>query len=342
MDELLSLLEELVINKIRIEKMQNEVESSQHKRILGNEIQSVSKIQNVIKDIQTTTVGPIYRKLIKHLRDSSSCIDFHGENSKLDNFNEEHLYEILRILIDYIINSQKCDTEKNITVSASNDSTNLIIAINGFKNIVNERKLIQKFNKDFIPLTYLMEEEVDNWIEEAGLSDSVNSFREVYKTAKLWNISVEIKSRKDRNEEILISIPISSSIIKAQLIQIDKLIYAIPMDYIEKIMSLNSVEKRESCNRQFIMYMGSCIPVLSIYDELNLNGSSEISGYIVLKYNDRMKALPVNSLLDQSDIVIRPKPLIIGEIKEFKGTTILGDGSVTMVFDIPYVVENAS
>lgn len=342
MDELLSLLEELVINKIRIEKMQNEVVSSQHKRILGNEIQSVSKIQNVIKDIQTTTMGPIYGKLNKYLRDNSSCIDFHGENSKLDNFNEEHLYEILRILIDYIINSQKCDTERNITVSASNDSTNLIIIMNGLKNIVNKRKLIQRFNKDYIPLTYLMEEEVDNWIEEAGLSDSFNSFMKVYKTAKLWNISVEIKSRQDMNEEILISLPISSSIIKAQLIQIDKLIYAIPMDYIEKIMSLNSAEKRASCNRQFIMYMGSSIPVISIYDELNLNDSNEISGYIVLKYNDKMKALPVNSLLDQSDIVIRPKPLVINEIKEFKGTTILGDGSVTMVFDIPYIVENAS
>jgi two-component system chemotaxis sensor kinase CheA len=156
------------------------------------------------------------------------------------------------------------------------------------------------------------------------------------------NTSIEIKSQNVTDEEILITIPISSSIIKAQLIQIGKQIYAIPMDYIEKIMSLNSIEKRISCNKQFIMYMGSSIPVISIYDKLNLKSSNEISGYVVLKYNNKMKALPVNSLLDQSDVVIRPKPLVISEIKEFRGATILWDGNVTMVFDIPYIIENAS
>lgn len=342
MDGLLSLLEELVINKIRIEKMQNEVIEPQYKRVLSNEIQIVSKVQEAIKDIQTTTIEPTYEKLKSYLNNNIHHIDFTGENSKLDSSSEGQLYEILRILINYILNHKSYDREKNITVSASNDSTNLIITLSIYEGIINQEKLAQKIGKNFILFTYLLEEEVDDWIEEAGLSDSINSFKEIYKAAGLLNASVEIKSQIESKHVIIITVPISSSIIKAQLIQMDNQIYAIPMDYIEKVMSLKSIEKRISCNKEFIKYMDSIIPVISIYDELGLKHSNEVSGYVILRYEEKKTALPVHSLLEQTDIVVRPKPQVINEVKEFKGVTILGDGNVTVVFDIQYLVENAS
>lgn len=342
MDELLSLLEELVINKIRIEKMQNEVIDSQHKRIVGNEIQIVSMIQEVIMDIQTSTMKSIYIKLKDYLANNSNLFDFIGDNSKFDSSNEEQLYEILKSCIDYILNSLQSGDEKKVKISASNDSTNLIIIISGFNKIVNQKKLAQKLSNDYISLTYLSEDELKKWIEEPDLKDSRDSLKEVYGMSKSSNISVEIGSEDDINGEIHITIPLSSSIIKAQLVQLDNQIYAIPMDYVEKVISLNSVEKRISCNKEFIMYMDYIIPVISVYDKLEINNSNEVSSYVVLKHKEKMIALPVHSLLEQTDVVIKPKPQVINEIKEFKGTSILGNGNVTIVFDIPYLVDNAS
>jgi chemotaxis protein histidine kinase CheA len=49
MDELLKLLEELVINKIRIEKINQELNNKEYKKVLDQETLIVSKVQEVVK-----------------------------------------------------------------------------------------------------------------------------------------------------------------------------------------------------------------------------------------------------------------------------------------------------
>lgn len=323
MEELLQLIEELVVNKIRIEKVQEETTNLEVKRVLGQEVQTVSKIQEVVKKIQTESMSIIYDKMKEQFGSPFDAVDLSGKEAEFDNFNEKHIFNILNILIKNIIES----TNEKIILASHNDSSNLILEI-----ISNKTGDIESFmakqKQAYLSITSLPEAEIEQWIKP------------VYSEIKLINGSVEIFAEEDINQKIIITVPLASTIIKAQLVEINNLTYAIPMDCIEKVMNIDTAEKRTSNGVSLVNYMGSIIPVIPIDKTLGFNLKSEFSNYVVLKFNNRMKVLPVNSLLEQTDVVVRSKPKVLSDVKEFKGMAVLGDGYVTMVFDIAYLLGN--
>lgn len=342
MEELLGLLEELVINKVRIEKIQNEIKDSQYKKILGTEVQVVSKVQEVIKNIQTTTIKSIYMKLKDLFDPNAKIFEFNGDTSKFDYFNEEQIHLLLKILTEHILGTYGKAVNKKIIISASNDSTNLVIQVKYTMEHISFSNLIQKFDKKYIPLTQIPENEIHAWLSETGLSNSIKDFGKLYETAKSFNTNIEIREDGTQDLRVIITVPVSTSIVNAQLVQINNSTYAIPAEYIEKVMNTNLAQMRKSNNRLFISYMDKIIPIIGIDEELKFENNEEYSGYVILAYKDKMKAMPVHLLLDQLDIVVKSKPNIINDVREFKGITILGDGNAIMVFDIPYLIESTS
>lgn len=323
MEELLQLIEELVVNKIRIEKVQEETTNLEVKRVLGQEVQTVSKIQEVVKKIQTESMSIIYDKMKEQFGESFEALDFNGKEAEFDNFNEKHIFNILNILIKNILES----TNEKIVLTSHNDSSNLILEIIS-KKTGNIESFMEKQKKTYLSVTSLGEDEIELWIKP------------VYSDIKLMNGSMEIFAEDGHEQRIIITVPLASTIIKAQLVEINNLTYAIPMDCIEKVMNLDTAEKRTSNGVSLVDYMGTIIPVIPIDKTLGCNLKSEFSNYVVLKFNNKMKVLPVNFLLEQTDVVVRSKPKVINDVKEFKGMAVLGDGYVTMVFDIAYLLGN--
>ena len=326
MEELLELIEELVVNKIRIEKVKDETKDLEIKRVLGQEVQIVSKIQEVVKKIQTENMKTIYNNLENYFGKKFIGINLNGEDAEFDNYNEKYIFNMLLIFIQDAIEGNEDD---KVIVSAHNDSANLIIEILSKKTSKFEQ-LLKKHENNRIELTSLGEGEIDKWIKD------------VYIDGKAMNGTVELVIEDEFTQRIIITIPLTSSIIKAQLVEINHQTYAIPIDCIEKVMNVDSAQKRVSGNMQLINYMKSIIPVIPIDKTLGFNFDYEISNYVVLKFNSRMKVIPVNLLLEQTDVVVRPKPKILQDVKEFKGMAVLGDGDVTMVFDIAYLLGNQS
>jgi len=329
MEELLELIEELVVNKIRIEKVKDETKGLEIKRVLGQEVQIVSKIQEVVKKIQSESMKTIYNNLENYFGKKFIGINLNGEDAEFDNYNEKYIFNMLLVFIQDAFAGDKNDINNKVKVSAHNDSANLIIEILSKKTSKFEQ-LLKKHENNTIELTSLGEGEIDDWIKD------------VYIDGKAMNGTVELVIEDELNQRIIITIPLTSSIIKAQLVEINHQTYAIPIDCIEKVMNVDSAQKRVSGNMQLINYMKSIIPVIPIDKTLGFNYDYEISNYVVLKFKSQMKVLPVNLLLEQTDVVVRPKPKILQNVKEFKGMAVLGDGDVTMVFDIAYLLGNQS
>lgn len=325
MEELLQLIEELVVNKIRIKKIEDEVKDSEVKKVLSQEVQVVSKIQDVVKKIQTENMNIIYSNLEGYLGEKINRLEFVGLEAEFDNYNESYIFETLKAFIDDELKFIEDLTSDKINVTAKNDSSNIIIEISNKKSS-NIREFMDKEKKSYLNLVDINVDEIEEWLKE------------VYLQTVSLNGAIEIFLDEDFSQRIVIIVPLSSSIIKAQLVEINNQTYAIPMESIEKVMNINSSENRVSNGVQLINYMGSIIPIIPIDKNLGLSLEKEFSHYVVLKMNQRMKALPVNSLLEQTDVVVRSKPKIIQDIKEFKGMAVLGDGYVTMVFDIGYIL----
>ncbi len=327
MEELLKLIEELVVNKIRIEKIQDQTIEMEVKKILGQEVQTVSKIQEVVKKIQTERMKAVYESLSSSFGESFKFVEVSGSDAEFDNYNERHIFNIISFIIKDALKAAESNDEK-IKLSSRNDTSSLIVEVTNKKS-ENFKNFIVNLKKEYASLTHLDDIELDQWAKF------------LFNEAKEINSEIELYD-EDTYQRILITVPLSSSIIKAQLVEINNQTYAIPMECIEKVMHIDTAERRMSNGIQLINYMGSIIPVIPIGKSLGFDNKNDFSNYVVLKLNNKMKVLPVNSLLEQTDVVVRRKPKAIQEVKEFKGMAVLGDGYVTMVFDIPYLLGNLS
>lgn len=338
MDELLKLLEELVINKIRIEKIKQSIKENDYKKVLDQEIQIVGKVQEIVKKIQTSQMKNIYKKLQDELVQNSKNkveYDFTGAEAEFDNNLETHILKLLQSLLKIYE-----DLGNNyMSISAYNNSSSVVIEIVNSKNDTDESNQKNIFNREHVSLTYINEEELTDWLNKTSLTEYSNFFMDFKNLSLGINAVVELQSDKNKFSKVIITIPYSSSITKAQFIKLGNQTFAIPVEYIEKIVNINNAEIVKSNGRDFIKYMDHIISIILIDKKLDMVIEEDYVSFVVLEYNDQMKVLPVNSIFEQSDIVVRPKPQAISEISEYKGMAILDDGNVTIVIDVPSLFQ---
>ena len=60
---------------------------------------------------------------------------------------------------------------------------------------------------------------------------------------------------------------------------------------------------------------------------------------VVVKVGDRQMGLQVDQLIGEQEIVIKPLSRFLGEVRGFAGVTILGDGQVAIICDIPSLIN---
>jgi two-component system chemotaxis sensor kinase CheA len=60
---------------------------------------------------------------------------------------------------------------------------------------------------------------------------------------------------------------------------------------------------------------------------------------LVIRAGDRVAGIVVDALKEQMEFVIKPLGKYLGELKGIAGATILGDGQVALILDIPTLIR---
>src|SRR5205823_5912520 len=75
------------------------------------------------------------------------------------------------------------------------------------------------------------------------------------------------------------------------------------------------------------------------YDEPSLLSPGRRGGdkmfVVAVRVGDRQMGLQVDSLIGETEIVIKPLSRVLGEVRGINGVTILGDGQVAIICDVP-------
>lgn len=309
LDNLQRLVEDLVINKVRLENIKNEVSNKTHLKVLEQEIRIISQIQDTVKVMSSVKMRNVYSfipNIVKN-HDKEVNLILEGQEEEIDC----SVVNYVNKAINYFIKSAIEDSSNRIKIKTISDYKNLTITIDSNGKNIDFDKICKtddllKIRSDFISL--------------GG--------------------SIKLEGSIDEDKHITIVLPITSSITKALLIKLCNQTYAIPLEFIETIINKDSVKIKNTNNTQMILYMDSVLPLIKVREKLNISSETEDSKCIlIVKVYNHTAALLVDSLLDQTDVVIRPKPIVMKDILEFKGTTILGDGIVTLVLDVPSLIK---
>jgi len=348
LDELVSLVEELVINKVRIEKIKSEFSDNTHIKILDQELRIISEIQASIKKVKLIKIKTIANSLTDLF--NQCCIEnnvkadfiFEGQETEIDNSLTIYIKNILLYLIKDICENEFVNLKKGsnqIKVSAYSDGKNLTTVIQSNGIGFNYEDTCKKLNKENLDLLSFSGDDIKEFFKIINFTNNIEDFIKLKLDLIYLDGSLKFESKANEFMRITIVIPLSSSIMQGILVTIGEQTFAIPLDFIETIINKNAVKIKTSHNTEMIIYMDHVIQLVRVSELLNIETALEPTCILIVKSNNKRAALLVDSLLDQTDMVIKPKHSIMMDIVEIKGTTILGDGLVTLVLDIPSILK---
>jgi two-component system, chemotaxis family, sensor kinase CheA len=118
-------------------------------------------------------------------------------------------------------------------------------------------------------------------------------------------------------------------------------VFAIPSNIVRETVDVGRLEIRVIQQKKIMVFEKELIPFFPLQDLLDMGTSEkdEVKIGLILQFGKKVVGLGVSSVLDQVDNIIKPFDPIVRQFKGYSGGTILGDGSVALLLDIPNLID---
>lgn len=361
LDAFMNLVGELVIHKTRLEELCSNVEVKELKETLEQVGRISSDLQDLVMKVRMEPVERVFNRFPRMMRDLSLELNkqisfvIEGEDTELDKtvIDElgEPLVHLIRNAADHGIESpeERIRKGKNPTgtvkLSAYQQGNRAIIKVEDDGAGLNIEKIKDKAVKMGIDISGMSNEDIQNLIFMQGFSTNEKvtdiSGRGVGMDAVKSKISslggtIDVISEKDKGSAMIISLPLTLSIIQVLLIKVGNESFGISLGYIERVIKIQDEDIKQSNGRDIIVYENKILPLIRLSQRLHIDvdGCDTKEKYaIITKVGERNSAMLVDSLIGQQEIVIKPLGKSLNKPKEYVGATILGNGLVTLILD---------
>lgn len=115
--------------------------------------------------------------------------------------------------------------------------------------------------------------------------------------------------------------------------------FILPMDMVLECLNFSEDQKTES--NQFFGLRGSLIPFLRLRDFFPCNKISTDTreNIVIVSTGDKKAGIVVDTLFGEYQTVIKPMGSVFKHVKGVSGSSILGNGKVALIIDIPTLFE---
>lgn len=155
------------------------------------------------------------------------------------------------------------------------------------------------------------------------------------------NGSIGIFTERGKGTTFEIRLPLTLAIMPTLLVSLQGRTYLIPLSSVIETVRVNTQEIKTIKEKEVMQLRGHVLPLIRLGEVLGLNGSfkPDRQFVVVLRAGDAQVGLVVDSLLGQEEVVIKPLGGIVGDLEAISGATILGDGRVALILDVPGLIE---
>ena len=155
---------------------------------------------------------------------------------------------------------------------------------------------------------------------------------------------IRVQSFPGKGTSLRISLPLTLAILDGQLVRVGAEIYVISLlSIVETVQVQPEQVKSVSGSGEVYLLRDRYIPVARAADEFGVKQEPDAKPadllVIVETENIRFGVL-VNELLEQQQIVIKSIEKNYKKVDGLTGATILGDGRVALILDIPGLLQN--
>jgi chemosensory pili system protein ChpA (sensor histidine kinase/response regulator) len=242
-----------------------------------------------------------------------------------------------------------------ITIDISREGAELIIKLSDDGAGLNLPAIRKKAEKQGLiqPDTVINDHDLMQLILKAGFSTAKKVTQSqgrgvgmdiVNDGIKQLNGSLQIHSKTGEGTTFEIRLPLSLTITQALLVQIGEETMAVPINYLEAVMRTSRSEVLgEPDEVRYYKYMDNNYRVFHMGELLGFGKEASVDSPLIptllVRAADRRVALLVDAIEGSKEIVVKPVGPQIDAIRWIAGATLLGDGRVVLVLDVPTTVR---
>ena len=372
LDSLMNLVGELVINKTRLEQIGNTHRITELVETIEQMDRVTTDLQSVVMKVRMVPVGQVFNRFPRMVRDLAKELNkeinltIEGEETELDRtvIDEigDPLVHLIRNSLDHGIEHPEDRQAKGkskvgeVGLVARHEGNNVIIMVTDdgkginptvIKNKAAEKGLITQEDADAmddgeaVRLVFLAGfSTADVVTDVSGRGVGMDVVRS--KIEALGGL-IDVETKIDEGSIFKIKLPLTLAIIQALLVKVQEEIYAIPLGSIDSTINITPDDIKTVQNKEVILLRGQIIPIVRLYNVLNVPQTQEKSGedlfVVVVHMGERKSGIIVDNLIGQQEIVIKTLGKLLAGLKVISGATVLGNGQVALILDVGTLMQ---
>ena len=377
-DNVLNLVGELIIGKSMLQQSLNEFAKRYPKELLRGKFADAMAFQaRVLNDLQRSVmkirmvpVQQLFRRFPRMVRDvSRQCgrdveLVVNGQDTELDkgilDAIAEPLTHLVRNAVGHGIESpeerQKLGKPARGTVklNAYHQGNQVVVEISDDGRGIDAKKIQQKA----IELGLTTREEVGR-LNDAETLEFI--FRPGFSTAEqvtevsgrgvgmdvvqsvLHRLkgSISVETKPGQGTTFRLKLPLTLAIIKALLFWVEQRLHAIPLNSIVEIARTAEAEVHQVDNYEVLQLRNQVLPLLRLGRPAGPDRKAKLFVLVIL-VAERKYGLIVDALEGEEELVIKALDDQTFDTDLISGASILGDGRVVLILNLPAVVEHVA
>ncbi len=151
--------------------------------------------------------------------------------------------------------------------------------------------------------------------------------------------SIQVDSVPGEGCKFQITLPTSLSTTQVLLVEVNDTSYALPIDFIDKMMLVNKTDIFQVDGTPTISWNNQALSVVWLTDLLRLPSqeSNSLNGRkipcVIVKVDSERLGIFVDGFFDQQNIILKPQSKLLKKVPNIAGATILSEGNVCMVLN---------
>ena len=375
LDNLINMVGELVIAQLMVSEEVNKSSAIEHQ--LNSKVAHQSKIVRELQELSLSMrmvpISGVFQKMARVVRDlthkAGKNVEFTtvGEDTELDRSIVDKiadpLVHMVRNSVDHGIEPEQERTKsgKNptgkIELRAFHQAGNIVIEIQDDGKGLDKERILKKAVENGIVETghELTDDEIYKLIFHAGLSTAQKitnvsgrgvGMDVVRKNVESLQGRIDISTAMGQGTTFTIRMPLTLAIIDGQVIKVgENNRYIIPINSIKQSLRPTRRQLSTVQNRGLMAEVqDELIPIIRLYSLFGVTPITEDpaeSLLVVVEDDGRKSCLLVDELLGQQQVVIKSLGDGLGKVKGISGGAIMGDGKVSLILDIPGLIDLA-
>ncbi len=371
-DRLLNLTGELAVARSRVQQLLMGVASTSSGELLeAHEAtdQIFASLQQEMMKVRMVPIGPIFRQHLRTVRDLATAegkrvrLAIEGEEAELDMAVTQQLREplghMVRNAVAHGIEAPEAreacgkDPCGCVTLRAWHNGASIVVEVADDGAGLDWERIRQRARAmgivaepdrlDESALTKLLFEPGFSTADEATLASGRGVGMDVVRrNIEALQGSVSIESSRGAGTVFTIRLPLTLAIIDGFAVGVGTETYIISLPSVVECLDLPQANAQTASASGLLNHRGKSLPYVRLRDALGMDGEvPERQKIVVIRHDGVEAGVAVDALLGERQIVIKPLDSMFRDLPGIGGATILGDGQVALILDVPALLRRS-